>query len=195
VNEISEVQAAGGPTLFQLKITLKYSRPPIWRRVVVRSDMRLDRLHTVIQLVMGWTDSHLHQFTVGQTRYGVPDPDLAFDDSVLNEKQYTLRDLASAAKKKFIYEYDFGDSWYHEVKVERALPADPDFKHPVCQAGENACPPEDCGGIPGYYQLLKVLADPKDPEYQDMKEWVGDDLDPTLFNREEANALLAKIKA
>src|SRR5262249_31300095 len=127
--------------------------------------MRLDRLHTVIQLVMGWTNSHLHQFTVDQTRYGVPDPDFG---GILNEKQYTLRDLAPAAKKKFIYEYDFGDSWYHEVKVEKALPADPNFKHPVCLAGENAGPPEDCGGIPGYYRLLEVLADPKNPEYQEM---------------------------
>ena len=157
--------------------------------------MRLDRLHTVFQLVMGWTNSHLHQFTVGQTHYGVPDPDLEFDDSILNEKRYTLRDLASETKKKFIYEYDFGDSWHHEVKVEKVLPAHPNFKHPMCLAGENACPPEDCGGIPGFYRLLEVLADPKDPEHRQMKKWVGEELDPTLFNRDEANAFLGQIKA
>lgn len=191
MNDISELQAVGGPVLFQLKITLKYSRPPIWRRVVVRSDMRLDRLHTVIQLVMGWINDHLHQFTVGQACYGEPDP----DSGTLNEKRYTLRDLAPAAKKKFIYDYDFGDSWEHEVKVEKVLPADHNFKHPVCVGGENACPPEDCGGIPGYYRLLEILADPKNPEHEEMKEWVGEELDPTRFNCEEANAFLAQIKA
>lgn len=193
MNEISEVQAAGGPVLFQLKITLKYSRPPIWRRVVVRNDMRLDRLHMVIQLAMGWTNDHLHQFAVGQSRYGEPDPDFG---GTLSEKRYTLRDLAPVAKKKFVYGYDFGDSWEHDVKVEKALTADPDFKHPVCLGGENACQPEDCGGIPGYYRLLEILADPQNPEYENMREWLGgEEFDPTRFNREEANAFLSQIKA
>lgn len=107
----------------------------------------------------------------------------------------TLPDLASEAKKKFIHEYDFGDSRHHEVKVEKALPADPNFKHPVCLAGENACPTEDCGGIPGYYRLLEVLADPKSPEHEEMTDWAGEDLDPTVFSRDEANAYLSQVKA
>jgi len=84
--------------------------------------------------------------------YGVPDREKDdFGTETLNEKRYTVADLAPVAKRKFIYEYDFGDSWEHEVLVEQVLPPDADFKHPVCLAGANASPPEDCGGIPGYY--------------------------------------------
>src|ERR1051326_5798883 len=140
-------------SLYQLKVKLKWSKPAIWRRVVVRSDMRLDRLHTVIQVAMGWTNSHLHQFVLGQTFYGQTDPEFGAGMEVLNEKRYRLRDLADGAKKKFIYEYDFGDSWEHELVVEKVLAADPNFKHPVCTGGENACPPEDCGGIHGDYRM------------------------------------------
>lgn len=186
--------------LYQLKITLKGSKPPIWRRVVVRADMRLNRLHNVIQIAMGWTDSHLHQFIVGTrpgaTYFGVPDPE--FDDmggKTLNEKRYRVADLAPTAKKKFIYEYDFGDDWEHEVVAEKILPPDLAFKHPICLAGANACPPEDCGGIYGYYDLLKILADPKHPEHEDMKEWIGEDFDPTRFDLIEINAELRRLKA
>ena len=119
VHYISEVQPRGGVPLYQLKITLKRSQPPIWRRIVVRGNTTLDRLHHVIQIVMGWTDSHLHQFMVGsgfaRTFYGRPDPEFAdMGCEMLNEKRYTVGDLAPAAKRKFIYEYDFGDGWQHE---------------------------------------------------------------------------------
>src|SRR5580704_3696114 len=107
MKQISEPEAGAGAPLFQLKITLKWSKPPIWRRVVVRSDLRLDRLHTVIQAVMPWTNSHLHQFMVGRTYYSQPDPDFqGMGIELLNEKSHTLADIAPAAKKKFIYEYD-----------------------------------------------------------------------------------------
>lgn len=196
MNYISEVQSGGGVPLYQLKITLKWSKPPIWRRVVVRADMPLHRLHGLIQIVMGWTNSHLHQFNVGRTFYGKPDPEFAdMGSETLNEKRYTVADLAPVAKKKFIYEYDFGDGWQHEVKVEKVLPLDAAFKHPVCLAGANACPPEDCGGIGGYYNLLEILADPKHPEHADMKEWIGGELDAAEFDLNEVNAVLKRLKA
>src|SRR5437773_1735657 len=158
MNCISGIEAGSGVPLYQLKITLKWSKPSIWRRVVVRADMPLDRLHHVIQIAMGWTNSHLHQFIVGRTYYGKPDPKTAgIGSETLNEKRYRVADLAPTAKQKFIYEYDFGDGWAHEVMAEKVLPPDPDFKHPICLAGANVCPPEDCGGIPGYYNLLKIL--------------------------------------
>jgi hypothetical protein len=190
----------GGVPLYQLKLTLKWSKPPIWRRVLVRGDMTLDRLHNVIQIAMGWTDSHLHQFMGGsgfaRTFYGRPDPEFAdMGCEMLNEKRYTVGDLAPAAKRKFIYEYDFGDSWQHEVVAEKILPPDAAFKHPVCLAGANACPPEDCGGIGGYYNLLEILADPKHPEHTDMKEWIGGKFDATEFSRQGVNALLHRLKA
>jgi len=200
VNLISEVQPGGGVPLYQLKITLKWSKPPIWRRVVVRADTTLDRLHNVIQVVMGWTDSHLHQFIAGsgfaRTFYGRPDPESAgVGSETLNEKRYTVAELAPVAKRKLIYEYDFGDGWQHEVVAEKILPPDPAFKHPVCLAGANACPPEDCGGIGGYYNLLEILADPKHPEHEDMKEWLAGELDVAEFNLEGVNAVLKRLKA
>jgi hypothetical protein len=200
VDLISEVPSGGSAPLYQLKITLKWSKPPIWRRVVVRGDMTLDRLHNVIQIAMGWTDSHLHQFVVGsglaRTCYGRPDPEFAdLGTETLNEKRYTVGDLAPVAKRKFIYEYDFGDSWHHEVVAEKILPADPAFRHPVCLAGAKACPPEDCGGIGGYYNLLGILADPKHPEHEDMKEWIGGELNTEQFSMDDINSIFKRLKA
>lgn len=190
------VRASAGIPLYQLKITLQWSRPAIWRRVVVRADMRLDHLHNVIQIAMGWTDSHLHQFVLGQEFYGEPDPGGdAFGTATLNEKRYTVADLAPAAKKKFTYEYDFGDGWNHEVKVEKVLPPDPGLEHPVCLAGEHACPPEDCGGIGGYYNLLEALADPKHPDHEDLKDWIGGEWDAMRFDQDEVNTILKRLKA
>lgn len=200
VKHISKIQSGGGVPLYQLKITLKWSKPPVWRRVVVRGDMRLDRLHEVIQIAMGWMHCHMHQFFGGsgfaRTYYGSPDPEFAgMESDTLNEKRYSVADLAPAAKRKFTYEYDFGDGWQHEVAAEKILPPDPAFKHPVCLGGANACPPEDCGGIAGYYNLLETLADPKHPEYADMKEWIGGELDPAAFDMDRINAALKRLKA
>ncbi|HZV33667.1 MAG TPA: plasmid pRiA4b ORF-3 family protein [Verrucomicrobiae bacterium] len=189
----------GGVPLYQLKITLKWSKPQIWRRILVRQDMRLDRLHMVIQSVMPWTNSHLHQFVVGRTApvyYGVPDPEFGgIESEELNEKRYTLADLAPAVKSKFIYEYDFGDDWLHEVVVEKVLPPDANFKHPVCLTGANACPPEDCGGMGGYYNLLEALANPNHPNHKDLTEWMGGEpWDPERFDLAETNEYLKRLK-
>jgi hypothetical protein len=193
VNEDLELD---GAALYQLKITLKGSDPPIWRRVVVRSDMPLRRLHCVIQRVMGWTDSHLHQFIVGDTYYGTPDSEMmGFGRQTLSEKRYTVAELAPTAKRSFVYEYDFGDGWQHKIVVEKILPPDPEFQHPICLAGANACPPEDCGGIGGYNELIEILADPQNPEHESMKEWLGYDLDPARFNIEISNGALNRLKA
>lgn len=193
-NPINRSRSDSSP--YQLKVTLKWSRPAIWRRIVVPADMRLDRLHDVIQVVMGWTNSHLHQFIVGRAIYGEPDPDFSgFGTETRDEKRYVVADLAPAAKKKFIYEYDFGDGWQHEVTVEKILSADADFKHPVCLAGANACPPEDCGGIGGYYNLLEALANPKHPDHADLKDWIDGEWDAARFDVEEINAVLKRLKA
>jgi hypothetical protein len=194
---LTENETSGGVPLCQLKITLKWSQPAIWRRVVVRSTLKLDGLHDVIQIVMPWTNSHMHQFIVGRTFYGKPDREFASMgmSETLNEKQYTVADLAPAAKKKFIYEYDFGDGWQHDVTVEKILPPDAAFKHLTCLAGANACPPDDCGGIPGYYNLLEALVDPKHPEHADLKEWIGGEWDAARFDLDAANAMLKRLKA
>ena len=193
---IGLVESTGSVSLYQLKITLMYSDPAIWRRVVVPANFKLDRLHQVIQRVMPWTDSHLHQFIVGRTCYGRPDPEFADKGSeTLNEKHYTIADIAPGAKKKFIYEYDFGDGWEHEIVVEKVLPPDAGFKRVICLAGENACPPDDCGGIGGYYEMLKIIADPKHPDHEHMKEWLGGERDLARFDLDETNDALKRFKA
>jgi Plasmid pRiA4b ORF-3-like protein len=190
------VKSGGGVPLYQVKITLKWSKPSIWRRVVVRSDLKLDQLHDVIQVAMGWTDSHMHQFIVGKTFYGQPNTEMAgLAGDTLDERRYTVADLAPAAREKFSYEYDFGDSWRHDVVVEKVLPHDPGSKHPVCLAGANNCPPEDCGGIGGYYNLLEAVDDPKHPQHEDLQEWLAGDFDPAFFDLTETNACLKRLKA
>jgi hypothetical protein len=196
MKQLSKLEKGGGGLLYQLKITLKWSKPPIWRRVVVRADMTLDRLHEVIQMVMPWTDSHMHHFFAGGAFYGKSDPEFAeMGGETLNEKRYKLADLAPGAKKKFDYEYDFGDGWQHEVIVEKVLPSDAAFRHPTCLAGANACPPDDCGGMGGYYNLLEALAKPKHPEHDDLKEWIGGEWDAALFDLKAANDRLKRLKA
>jgi hypothetical protein len=198
---IGLVEPAGGVPRYQLKITLKYSRPAIWRRIVVPANFKLDRLHDVIQRVMPWTNSHMHHFMVGApygrdcTFYGRPNPEFAdMGSEELNEKSYTIANIAPDAKKKFIYEYDFGDGWEHQIVVEKVLPPDAGFKHVICLAGANACPPDDCGGIPGYYQMLEIIADPKHPDHEHMKEWLGGEWDLARFDLDEANATLKRFK-
>ena len=181
--------------IYQLKITLCDSKPPIWRRFLVPSDMNLAKLHHVIQEVMGWTDSHLHQFKVGNIYYGATYPN-DFDGApeTRDERKARLDMLVSRLKAKFIYEYDFGDSWEHEVVLEKILPPESGIKYPVCIAGKRACPPEDCGGVWGYDSLLETINDPNHPEHEDMVEWLGGDFDPEAFDAEVVNKALRLIR-
>lgn len=180
--------------LYQLKVTLEGIRPPIWRRFRVRSDVNLARLHEVLQTVMGWTDSHLHQFRVGGRTYGVPDPDdLDFGAPVLDERRAHLSALAPDERDRFAYDYDFGDDWKHTVVVEKILPPDPDLPTPWCLKGKRACPPEDCGGPWGYQEMLETLADPAAPGREDALEWLGGEWDAEEFDPELVNALLMEL--
>ncbi|NOY58369.1 MAG: plasmid pRiA4b ORF-3 family protein [Calditrichaeota bacterium] len=174
--------------IYQLKITLLGSDPPIWRRIQIRSDIKLSDLHDVLQDVMGWYDAHLHQFIHDSIYYG--DPSLDDFEPIEDETKVRLDELLTRVRSKLIYEYDFGDSWEHEVRVEKVLSPDPNTKYPVCLEGERACPPEDCGGVWGYADMLKILANPKDPEYEEWLEWVGDDFDPEEFDVDEVNEIL-----
>jgi hypothetical protein len=182
--------------IYQLKVTLKHSRPPIWRRIQVPSDVSLGELHWVLQLVMGWTNSHLHQFIVGRRPdwqyYGMTGFDLG--DDVQDENRVKLSQIAPRAKAKFVYEYDFGDGWEHEVVVEKVLPPEPGARYPRCLAGEKACPPEDVGGVWGYAEFLQAINNPEHPEHADMLDWIGGGFDPEAFHLERANAALKRIK-
>jgi hypothetical protein len=182
--------------LLQLKVTLEGSKPPIWRRLVVRDSMKLPKFHLVLQLVMGWTNSHLHRFRVGKTYYGVPpDPLFAWSEvEELNEKKFRLSDLISDPDDALSYEYDFGDFWTHDVRVEKTLPVPADFKQPLCLGGAMACPLEDSGGLYGYYEKLEILGNPADPDHDEIADWVGSQFDPTYFNVEAVNRALKKLK-
>jgi hypothetical protein len=180
--------------IYQLKITLRGSKPPIWRRVQVRSDINLATLHRIIQEAMGWTDSHLHQFRVGETYYGVPDQDDFGFSETEDEKTAKLNQLLSRPKAKFIYEYDFGDSWEHEVLLEKILPPDPAVHYPVCIAGKRACPPEDCGGVWGYENFLEAIQNPDHPEHEEFVEWIGGSFDPEAFDIADVNRALRRIR-
>jgi len=178
-------------TTYQLKITLKGAKPPIWRRFLIESSVTLPRLHDAIQIVMGWTNSHLHQFIADGAYFGVPDPDFGLDE-VLDEKKYKLNQLLTAEKDSISYEYDFGDDWTHKITLEKILPFDPKAQLPFCVKAKGACPPEDVGGIWGYYGFLDALNDPEHSEHEEYLEWIGGGFDPTAFDIEEVNKLLAK---
>ncbi len=176
-------------SVYQLKISLENAKPPIWRRLLVSNDIKLDTLHMAIQISMGWTNSHLHQYiTKDREFYGLLDDDFGFD--IKEENKFRLSQLLKHEKESLIYEYDFGDSWIHKITLEKILPFNPNKKLPYCVTGKRACPPEDCGGIWGYSDLLLILEDPKHPEYKEMLDWIGGKFDPTLLDRKEINQLL-----
>jgi hypothetical protein len=177
-------------SVYQIKISLKKYTPKIWRRLLVPSDTLLCDLHEIIQLAMGWGNEHLHKFMKDGTSY-VEEIDPSFDfGREVDYEDTRIADLLVSVKDKMEYEYDFGDSWEHEILLEKILDYDPFVKYPTCKAGKNNCPPEDCGGIYGYQHLVEVINDPKDPEHKDMLEWIGGSFDPEFFDIDEVNRLL-----
>ncbi len=176
--------------IYQLKVTLLGLRPPVWRRILVPSNVSLPRLHDILQIAMGWTDSHLHAFSVDGRSFGEPDPDLDME----NERSWRLNQLLKQPKDKLVYEYDFGDNWQHQVLLEKILEPEPGVSYPVLVAGKRAAPPEDVGGIWGYAEFLDAIADPSHPEHEEYLDWVGEEFDPEAFDVEEANRALAYVR-
>jgi Plasmid pRiA4b ORF-3-like protein. len=171
---------------YQLKITLQDVDPPIWRRVLVPSDFTLFDLHRVIQIVMGWEDCHLHDFSIKRQRYALPD--IVDSDQEGDESETRLCDVVRP-RSKFLYQYDFGDGWMHDLVVEKAV-HDVAAAGPFCVDGERAGPPEDSGGPWGYQVKLEALANPHDEESEELREWIGNDFDAELFERDSVNAQL-----
>jgi len=180
--------------VFQLKVTLKGTKPPVWRRVLIDGSSTLDHLHDVVQAAFGWWDYHLHDFEIDGTNYGIPDPD---DDDwglpTADESGVRLDSVAEPGSR-FLYRYDFGDNWRHVVEVEQVLPADQATTVPACVDGRRACPPEDCGGTGGFERLLEILADPRHPEHRERREWMGRDYDPAAFDAGEFEENLRNAK-
>jgi len=181
--------------VYQLKVTLDGIRPPIWRRVQVRGDITLFKLHKILQVVMGWDDYHLHQFVIKGESYSVisREADMLGDDFT-DEKKVKLSKVIPEEKFKFTYEYDFGDGWGHTILVEKIFRPEEELKAPVCLKGKRSAPPEDCGGEGGYYHLLEALSDTNHPEHADMLEWLEHEYDPEYFDAEIVSELLKRIR-
>jgi hypothetical protein len=184
------------PMVYQLKVTLIETDPPIWRRLRVAGKTTLARLDRIIQTAMGWTNSHLHTFTAGGMVYAQPSGE--WDFPVRNERRARLEQIAKEESEAFVYEYDLGDSWRHQVLVEEVCVASDDAEGPVCLSGERACPPEDCGGVHGYYETLERLGNPRDPEHKETKNWIeamtGGPFDQDAFDIEAVNKTLAALR-
>jgi hypothetical protein len=177
--------------IYQIKVTLRHSKPPIWRRLLVSGNATLFDMHKTVQIAMGWTNSHLHQFIIAGEYYGIPSEESW--EPVNDERKYRLADIAPSERRKFIYEYDFGDSWEHEIVVEKILPVDPQAKYPSCLKGKRACPPEDVGGVWGFAEFLEARKDPQHEEHESYIEWWGGPYDPEEFDLEEVNEGLQEI--
>ncbi len=169
--------------IHQFKITLLHTNPPIWRRILIK-DETLDALHEHIQAAMGWSNSHLHEFVIGGQRYSNPAfQDFDFDDKVGDSTRTLLSAFLPTDRKPFRFEYvyDFGDNWEHEVIFESAQQPESRVKYPVCTDGALACPPEDVGGVWGFYDYVEALADPEHDQHHDFLEW-GGRFDPEAFD-------------
>ena len=190
---MTSTKAAFSPeSVYQLKVTLKDGKPSIWRRVQVPGKFSLLKLHQTLQVLMGWTDSHLHQFIIHGENYSIPSEDDL--EPVIDERRHALWKIVPLEAMKFVYDYDFGDNWAHLIEVERILPPDPAFKHPVCLDGCRACPPEDIGGMWGYSMFLEAIGDPEHEEHESYQDWIDAEFDPEKFDMAEVNAALRKVK-
>lgn len=180
-----------GQSVFQLRIVLEEVEPAVWRRLLVPGSVRLARLHGMFQTAMGWTNSHLHSFEIGGQLYGMHFDEYPEDE--IDEKRVTVL-RAIGEHRLFSYEYDFGDSWRHEIVVEDVRRIPPGLRHAVCLDGQNACPPEDCGGSWGYAELLEVLADPSHEDRDHRLEWLGGPFDPASFDLVAVNVALQHVR-
>ena len=178
--------------IYTLRVELQHIQPLIWRRVHVPTDIPLPRLHDVLQVVMGWTDSHLHSFRIGARGY--TNSEDFVDLNMLAEKGHNLGALLGDTVREFEYEYDFGDGWEHRIVVEATSKPVTDWPYPLCVAGERACPPEDVGGPPGYEDFLEAIADPNHEGHDSMLIWVGGAFDPEGFDINSANRELRRLR-
>jgi len=180
----------GKSEIFQLKVSLKNARPPIWRRLLVESHTTLYELHEIIQEAMGWENYHMHMFRIGNVEFGDVDcGDLDFEDE-------TLMSLATLKRRdihKWTYEYDFGDGWGHSIQLEKVLEPKASQHYPCCIKGVRQCPPEDVGGIFRYMYIVAAIADPDHPDHEEMSDMLGEDFDATAFDKEAANMRLRTL--
>ena len=177
--------------IYQFKILLNRSKPPIWRRIQVPETYTFWDLHVAIQDSFGWLDYHLHEFEILSPKLdlvvNIGFPNDEYGEEIFTNWEEKIIDYFSMENKRSLYTYDFGDNWEHIITLEKILPRNKEVKYPICIKGKRACPPEDCGGIWGYEELLAILQDPNHEEYKETLEWVGNDFNPEYFNKDEIN--------
>jgi hypothetical protein len=175
---------------YELKVTLLEIEPPIWRRLRVPGTMPLCCFHDALQIALGWTNSHLHQFEKDETIWS--DPEWYEDDDIeaIDESLAPLNRVLTAEGDRLNYQYDFGDDWRHEIVLERIV--EDNVRHPVCLAGERSCPPEDVGGVSGYAEFLEVVFDPAHAEFEHYRYWAGAGFSPEAFDIGKVNAALSR---
>lgn len=178
--------------MYQVQIVLREADPKIWRRLLIPSDLLLPDFHKVIQTSMNWSNSHLHQFEKNGFLYAkrMPDDDFWEEMNCVEYDTMQVADLLTYENDKIMYEYDFGDGWEHDIMLEKIHPYDESIRLPVCLDGKRNSPPEDCGGIGGYENILEILKQPDHEEYEDFLDWIGEDFDPEYFDKDEVNELL-----
>lgn len=174
--------------IYQIKIEILESGPVIWRRFLIEDDILLPELHKVIQVIMGWTNTHLHIFETASRRFSDPEFDLG--PEYINERKVRLNELLRNEKDSIKYEYDLGDSWRHKLTLQKILPYEKGKVLPVYIKGKGECPPEDVGGVHGYYYMLDVIKDPEHPEYDEYMYYYQRFTEPEEFDPDEVNNLL-----
>jgi len=176
--------------VYAIKVTLLRTSPLVWRRILVPRDITLRQLHRTLQTVMGWTDSHLHQFALPRQKFA--GPSYGVGTKVANENRTELGELIGTVGARLLYEYDFGDGWQHELVLEEILLGDESFQQ-MCVAGKRCCPPEDCGGPQGFAELIEALGDANHAGHREVGEWLGDFV-PESFSVEDINRKLRRRK-
>lgn len=169
--------------IYVLNIVLEATSPVVRRKVMVDGSFSLEALHSVLQLVFGWQMSHLYEFQIGKTRYSTPDEDDYFPTE---DVDIEIQD-AIGSENHFFYNYDFGDGWRHKVSVEAVVEPNDIFQYPICIDGANACPPEDCGGAPGFSNLKEAISNPDHPEHDEILRWLGGYYNPNSFDANRIN--------
>lgn len=179
-------------SIYQLKVTLKWSKPPIWRRIQVAGDTKLPKLHRILQIAMGWSDYHLHDFTINGVTFSRPSPEDIYP--MVNEASVKLNQVVVEPRKRFSYQYDFGDNWDHEIVLEKVMQPEEGTRYPRCIAGKRACPPEDVGGIGGDAYFLEAIHNPNHPEHNNLLDWIGGEFDPEAFDLDTVNSEMTRVR-
>jgi len=176
--------------VYELYVELEDIEPLVWRRLLVPATITLPKLHDLLQLAMGWANSHLHSFTIADRTFGMAGVDDFDELNMLDERKHTLEATLGERVREFVYEYDFGDSWRCRIAVKPLVRPNTEWSYPLCTGGARAAPPDDVGGAPGYEEFLAAIKDPEHEEHDNMLAWIGGAFDPEGFDLNAINRTL-----